>query len=34
MVKKHQVGSVPTPLIPPVSSVPPKNENKKSLSEL
>ena len=34
LVKKHPVGSVPTPLIPLVSSVPPKNENKKSLGEL
>ena len=29
LVKKHPVGSVPTPLIPLVSYVPPKNENKK-----
>ena len=29
LVKKHSEGSVPTPLIPLVSSVPPENENKK-----
>ena len=34
LVKKHPEGSVPTPLVPPVSSVPSKNENKKSLGEL
>ena len=34
LVKKHPEGSVPTPLVPLVSSVPSKDENKKSLGEL